>query len=456
MENQALENIKKKVSKFPDTPGVYIFKSTSRRQKAESKILYIGKATSLKDRVRSYFSTDIVNTRGLLIYKMLGEFTDIDFIKTDSVLEALILEANLIKKHQPEANTIDKDDKSFNYVVITKEDFPRVLVVRGRELEKFTTIYRSKFKNEKLDILYSFGPFTNGGQLKEALKLVRKIFPYRDKCLPFQDKPLALRSLGEAGCFNRQIGLCPGVCTGEISKVEYAKQIRNIVLFFEGKKKQLVKNLEKQMKSFAKNREFEKANIAKHTLFALNHIRDVALIKSDLCHGVNENNFPHQSASGLRPFRIESYDIAHMSGENVVGVMTVVEDGEINKSEYRKFSARGGSAFGGKTVLGNGKANDSKALKEVLSRRLAHIEWRMPNLIVVDGGVAQKNAIEKILDENGVQIPVVSVVKDERHKPKEILGDKKWLKFEREILLSNNEAHRFAIGYHRKLRGRIE
>lgn len=398
-------------------PGVYIFK----RGKI---VLYVGKATSLRDRVRSYFSGNITETRGPLISKMLERFDKVEYIKTDSVLEALILEAQLIKKYQPEANTIDKDDKSFNRVVITKENFPRVLVVRGRELENFM---------ETTPVLQTFGPFPNSGQLKEALKIIRKMFPYRDKCIPLQEKPPVLRSRGVAGCFNRQIGLCPGVCTGEISQKEYAKQIKNIILFFEGKKKQIVKNLEKQMKAFSNSQEFEKSKIVKRSLFALRHIQDVSLIKKEKEYSVVSQTF-----------RIESYDIAHMSGQNVVGVMTVVESSEAKTSEYRKFK-----------IKNDPGVNDTKALSEILSRRLAHIEWRPPDLIVVDGGVAQKNVAEKVLQQNSLKIPVVSVVKDERHRPREILGDKQLLKYEAEILLSNSEAHRFAIGYHKKLRGRL-
>ncbi len=424
------------ISKFPDTPGVYKFLR-------KNKIIYIGKATSLRDRVRSYFNQDIISTRGLLITKMLERFDKVEYIKTDSVLEALILEAHLIKKYQPEANTIDKDDKSFNYVVITKENFPRVLIVREKELNQSAMIYRSKLKRVKdkniYDISYTFGPLTNEGQLKEALKLVRKIFPFRDKCNVFI--PTCQVGMGRP-CFNRQIGLCPGVCTGEISKQEYAKIIRNIILFFHGNKKQIAKNLEKQMKAFSNSQEFEKSNIAKEKLFSLRHIQDVALIKDDIIQGLTLHD----------GFRIESYDVAHMSGKDMVGVMTVIENGEIKKGDYRKFSARGGSAFGGKTVLGNNCANDIAALSEVLERRLAHIEWRLPDLIVVDGGMAQKSVMEKIINKNNLKIPVVSVVKDDRHKAREILGDKKWLKYEKEILLSNSEAHRFAIKYHKKLR----
>ncbi len=407
--------IKKIVSKLPTTPGVYIFR---RSWGDKSEILYIGKATSLKDRVRSYFNKDIVNTRSPLISKMLEEFTTIEHIKTDSVLEALVLEAHLIKKHQPNANIKEKDNKSFNFVVITEEVFPRVLVVRSRDLLNNPTW------TSDVQVKYSFGPFPNGTQLKEALKIVRKMFPYRDKCEPNSKKP----------CFNRQIGLCPGVCSGEISIEGYAKQIENIKMFFEGDKKKLVKNLEKQMKSFAKEKKFEEANLIKRTLFTLNHIQDVALIKEDKISTEKVES----------TFRIESYDIAHMSGQNVVGVMTVVEDGEINKGEYRKFK-----------IKENPGVNDTKALSEVLSRRLGHIEWRFPDLIVVDGGMAQKNAIEKVLKNNNLDIPVVSVVKDDKHKAREILGDKKWLKYEREILLSNVEAHRYAIGFHKQLRRKL-
>ncbi|MSU45207.1 MAG: hypothetical protein EXS47_01065 [Candidatus Zambryskibacteria bacterium] len=448
------QEIKKLILSFPDTPGVYQFKRAG-------KILYIGKATSLRDRVKSYMSKTVFDTRSPLIHKMLSEFDDIEVIKTDSVLEALVLEAHLIKKYQPEANIQEKDNKSFNFVVITKEDFPRVLVARGRELLQRHLHRVPLYKNGHYIgvpyvVSYFFGPFTNGGQLREALKIIRKMFPYRDdKCKPCVEQILKtksgkmydisyiLKNRRELAskyckpCFNQQIGMCPGVCVGEISKADYGKRIKNIVLFFEGNKKKLIKNLELQMKSFAKAREFEKAEKVKRTIFTLNHIQDIALIKENPVQG-----FALHREGGI--FRIESYDIAHMSGQNVVGVMTVVEDGEIKLSDYRKFK-----------IKNEPGVNDTKALKEILSRRLAHIEWKTPNLIIVDGGTAQKRIMEKVLRENLFNIPVVSVVKDERHKPKEILGDKKWLQYEREILLSNAEAHRYGIAFHKRLRGKI-
>jgi excinuclease ABC subunit C len=416
------KDVKKAISELPDSPGVYFFvrKSKGEDGREYEKILYIGKATSLRDRVRSYFNKDIVNTRSPLVAKMLEEFTDIEHTATDSVLEALVLEAYLIKKHQPEANIKEKDNRSFNFVVITNENFPQVRVVRSRELLK------SSYEVDGVGISYSFGPFPNGSQLKEAMKMIRRMFPYRDeKCKVHSGRP----------CFNYQIGLCPGTCVDAISKEEYAKTVENIILFFEGGKKRIIKNLEKQMQEYAEAREFERAEKVKRTMFTLNHIQDISLIKDDLFRTAG----PDQTT-----MRIESYDIAHMSGQNVVGVMTVVEDGEAKKSDYRKFK-----------IKDNPGVNDTKALSEVLSRRLAHIEWQMPDLIVVDGGVAQKRAMEKILRDNGALIPVVSVVKDEHHRPKEILGDKKWLAYERAIILSNAEAHRYGIAYHKMLRERL-
>lgn len=401
------QDLKKK--KLPDVPGVYFFLGPGK------KILYIGKATSLRDRVRSYFGKDLISTRGAQIVSMVEKARSVKWTKTDSVLEALILEAELIKAHHPPYNVKEKDDKSWNHIVITKEAFPKVLVVRGRDLALGSV-------KDKIDEI--FGPFPRGGVLKDAMKIIRKIFPFRDQCTPLSGKP----------CFNRQIGLCPGVCTGEISRQEYRARIANLKLFLRGRKKVLLRNLTKEMRSHAKNHEFEKAGEIKRILFALAHIHDVALLKR-----AAENGSP-------AGFRIEGYDIAHISGTHLVGVMTVVIDGEAIKSEYRKFKIK---SFTG--------VDDTRALKEVLERRLPHTEWQLPKLIVLDGGKAQKNAAESVLRGAGIAIPAVSVVKDEHHRPREILGEKSITqKYEKEILLANSEAHRFAIKYHRESRGKLK
>lgn len=399
--------MQKITQKLPDRSGVYIFRGPKR------EILYIGKATSLRTRVASYFRRDLMATRGPILVGMVEVSKSVDFIETDSVLEALILEAHLIKKHQPPFNTKEKDNRSFNYVVITKEDFPRITTMRGRELEASTE-----------NIKYSFGPFPQGSVLREALGIVRKIFPFRDKCKPAQGKP----------CFNAQIGLCPGVCAGTVSKTEYNKNIRRIKLFFEGKKKTLVSGLERDMKKAAKELRFEEAGHIKRTIFALNHIQDIALLKAS-----------PKTVFGEAGFRIEAYDVAHISGTNVVGVMVVVEDNEPKKSDYRKFKIR------------TSTNDDNASLREMLERRFAHTEWTLPKLIVVDGGKAQVNTAEKALKEWGISIPVVGVVKDEHHKPKGFVGNKTIIEGrDRSILLANSEAHRFAVGFHRQLRGKIK
>src|SRR3990167_2962699 len=305
-----------KSKKIPQGPGVYFFIGVG------GKILYIGKATSLRDRIRGYFGVDVINTRGPQIVSMVEKSKTVKFKKTDSVLEALILEAELIRKYKPTYNTKEKDNKSFNHIVITDEVFPRVLIVRGRELKK--TLHAPRFK-----IKDSFGPFPRGGVLKDAIKIIRKIFPFRDTCLPAATSTAQVGVLGIGRpCFNRQIGLCPGVCTGEISPEEYRARIKNLKLFLRGRKRDLIRNLMKEMKTYAKAHEFEKAGEIKRILFSLSHIQDIALLKRTTGQEIGNN------------FRIEGYDIAHLGGKHLVGVMTVVADGEATRSKYRKFKIK--------------------------------------------------------------------------------------------------------------------
>ena len=377
-------------------------------------MLYIGKATSLRDRVRSYFALDLHEVRSPLIAQMVAQAVSIDWRETDSVLEALLLEASLIKTYKPKANTELKDDKSFNYVVITGEEYPRVLVVRGKDLA-----------TSHLPIGKTFGPFPHGLQLLEAMRLIRKIFPYRDKCALGQKRP----------CFSAQIGLCPGVCGGAVTKQEYRRNIRHVVLLFEGKKKQLIVALNKEMRAAAGAEEFEQAKELQRQMYALQHIQDISLIKDE---------YRSTTLTAGRPYRIESYDIAHLRGSAAVGVMVVVENGEANKNQYRKFKIKSAKA-----------GDDPGALKEILSRRLGHDEWPLPRIVVVDGSTAQINAARNTLAEYGMAIPVVGVVKDEKHRPKNILGlqgvsGDSSRALSRDILLANVEAHRFAVGYHRK------
>ena len=404
--------------KLPDGPGVYFFlgrPKSGEGGKRGPKILYIGKATSLRDRVRSYFAKDLIEVRSPLIAKMVEEATTVTVQKTDSVLEALILEAALIKCHQPHYNTREKSDTSFNYVVLSKEAFPRLFTMRGREL---------MIRQDECKAVY--GPFPNGAQLRDALKLIRRIFPYRGE----RDAPLASQKR-RASRLYEEIGLSPD--TSKIGEKEYAKTVRQLMLFFEGKKTALIRAITRDMKTYAKAKQFEMASEMKRRLYALQHIQDVSLLKST-----------NDKLQAINSFRIEAYDAAHIQETNRVGVMTVVENGESNNREYRMFKIKG--TYG---------AGDTGALSEMLERRFAHPEWPSPRLIVVDGSTAQIRVAEKILKGLGYQIPIVAVTKNEHHRPERLVGDKKLImEHEKSILLANYEAHRFAIAFHRKRRGR--
>jgi excinuclease ABC subunit C len=402
-----IEQLKSK--RIPDAPGVYFFLG-KRKQ-----ILYIGKATSLKNRVRSYFDSHVKEKRSLLIEKMVLDAKEVSWTVTDSVLEAMLLEVNLIRTHKPPANTRSRDDKSYNHLVITKDEYPRVLVMRGKDLQE---------EGEE-KYAHVFGPFPSGTLFKEALKIIRKLFQFYDTKAPVDGKVGKIER-GKID-FNRQIGLYPDATTKKV----YQKTITHICELFSGNKHKIIADLTKDMKQASKEERFEEAKILRDKIRALEHIQDVSLIKNE-----------HRIYKDERSLRIESYDIAHLFGSDMVGVMTVIEGGELAKSEYRKFNIRGFTA-----------SNDPGALQEVLTRRLGHPEWPFPDLLIVDGSTAQKNAFERVLKRQGLTIPVVGVVKDERHRPIRLIGQGDLIeKHKNAILLANAEAHRFAITFHRSKR----
>lgn len=381
---------------LPDAPGVYFFK-------LGDEILYVGKATSLRDRVRSYFAADLLKARGSRIVDMVTKADRVEWQEAGSVLEALVLESALIKKHQPKANVDEKDDKSYLFVVFTDEEYPAVAFERGRQIE-FAAQEAKRYRSV-------YGPFPHGGQIREALELLRKIFPFRD--------PKCAAGSGRA-CFSRQIGLCPGCCTGEISPREYAKTLRRLGLILGGSIGAAEKDLERGMRAAARAKRFEEAAELKRKLFALRHIRDVSLIRAE--------------SSGPAGFRVEAYDVAHYSGSHAVGVMAVLEDGWPKKAAYRTF-----------TLRGSHRGDDLAALREVATRRVAHPEWGVPGLAVADGNL-QRGVLEEAFRAGAIGAPVVSVVKDERHKFSRLDGDPELVERHRqEILLANSEAHRFAV-----------
>lgn len=379
-----------KVKLFPDSPGVYRFLD------AEGGILYIGRATSLRKRVSNYF-TNRIDAR---IREMVSLASDVRYEQTDTVLEAVILEANLIKKHWPKYNVKDKDDRSFLYIVIPKVDYPKPFIARHRELEKFSLL--------KADI---FGPYQSMTLLKNALKIVRRIFPY-STCSVGSGKP----------CFDYQIGLCPGACIGAISKTDYQKNIKNIILLLSGKRALLLQRLSKAYP--------EKAA-------ALRHIQDVSLISRDEL--VKEHAEAH---------RIEGYDISHLTGKETYGSMVVFTDGEADRGQYRLFAVKDAAA-----------SDDLHALEEVLARRFRHDEWDMPDLIMIDGGRPQVDHIASVFRKHNIIIPIVGISKYGGDALVFPLGMKQSMRVLAEglrpvLLRARDEAHRFALRSSRRKRER--
>jgi excinuclease ABC subunit C len=410
---------------LPDCPGVYLFTRGSGRSK---KILYVGKATSLRDRVRSYFDDDLIATRGPRIVDMVTQADGIDHETVPTVLEALVREAALIRKYTPPGNAMGKDDKTFLYAVVTDEEVPRVLAIRGKDIDfkgKRILATGIAFKN-------AFGPFPSGYQLREALRLIRKIFPFFDTPRPISASGTVSRkrnSHAQAHVeFNRQIGQYPR----NMDRKEYLRSIRNVCLFLSGRVKTLRTTLEREMRAAAKEERFEDAAVIRKQLFSLDHIQDVSLIRED--RGTERPEGP----------RIEAYDTAHIGGTNAIGVMVVVEHCVPQKRDYRTFRIQG---RGGKSLN-----DDIASLKEVLSRRLGHPEWPLPRAFVVDGGRTHKKAAEELLKEVGIGIPVVAVVKDERHRPREVIGGLRAGIAESDAVLANAEAHRFSLARHRRAR----
>lgn len=402
-----------KKHKLPDSPGVYTFKDS------KGKPLYIGRATSLRDRVKSYFAKDLIETRGPRIVDMVEKASKLDYVETDSVLEAVILESNLIKKYQPRYNVDAKDDKSDQYVVITDEDWPRVFQVRARDFDHESKTGTLDYKVKKV-----FGPYPESGLIKEALKILRKLFPFKDKKSKDQRHDQ----------FYKAIGMSPDGSDAD-AKQKYLDTIGNLILFFEGKKSSVRKRLQKEMDDYANTMRFEQAGKTKRLLYALDHINDIALIKAS-----NKS----EQVSLVDEYRIEAYDIAHLSGTDVVGVMVVSINSEPAKNEYRKFK------------ISREKNDELGNLAELVTRRFNHPEWNYPDLIVVDGNINQFKVAESVLKALRISIPVIAVTKDNKHKAREIVGNLEIAsKHSKEIIAINAEAHRFALSYHRKIREKL-
>ncbi|MDP1854168.1 MAG: excinuclease ABC subunit UvrC [Candidatus Omnitrophota bacterium] len=401
-----IQELKQKIASIPDRPGVYLMKDT------EGRVIYIGKAASLKKRVGSYFSKQYGSAKQMALVEKIA---DIDYILTENEAEALILESALIKKNKPQYNVSLRDGKNYPLVKITSEDYPRLLVVR-RRLD---------------DGAVYFGPYTDAKLLRQAIKVLRRVFPYCT-CRPFPKKP----------CLNYDIGLCPAPCIGEISKKEYAKNIEDIRLFLEGKNEELFAKLSKEMSGFSKERNFEKAKELRDKISALSSMSGAASI-------YEAESRELRRVLGLKdsPKRIEAFDISCISQEFVVGSMVGFLDGRPDKNNYRRFRIKGE------------RLDDCASIAEVVRRRYKRVllgEITSPDLILIDGGKGQLSAAKSELDNLRLRIPIISLAKKEeeiylpqKDKPLRLAMDSKALTLIRRI---RDEAHRFAVSYHRLLR----
>lgn len=405
-----MDNIKEKLALLTDNPGVYLFFD------ARKELIYVGKASSLKNRVRSYFAG---KKSPRPIEEMIYKVVDINTETTDSALEAAILEGFYIKKFRPKYNIQWRDDKSWNYIGVTKDAYPRVVTIRQHELNT----------DKKKEFKYLFGPYP-GLNSKVAMKILRKLF-FISTCMPDAKRP----------CFYYQLGECLGVCVGEISALDYKqKVIRPLVLFLDGKKKLLLKDIEKEMTKAAKAQNFEEAARLRNQLSHLKKIQDIALL--------NESFMRDKIGSASVVKRVEGYDISNLGSSDKVGSMVVFDEAGAVKSQYRKFKI--------KTVAGQ---SDVDCLAEVLERRLKHKEWAMPDIFLIDGGLPQVNRAKKVLDTFGIRTVIVGIAKGSERKRNDFLvlrADdimKEWIRNNKQLLIKvRDEAHRFAITFNRAQR----
>lgn len=391
-------------NRLPNRIGVYKFFGGG------GKLLYIGKAVDIKKRVKQHFDRPHDDR----IQDMLSRIVKVEYDLTDTVVEALILESLLIRKLQPKYNIRAKDDKTFLGIYITKEKFPRVFPARptAKNLPKGTF----------------YGPYTQAGQVRQALKILRRIFPWCN------DKSSNTAQTGRP-CFYFHLKLCPGPCAAKISPKEYQANINRLKLFLRGRKKDIIKEIKKEMWRASQKKQFENAAMARNQLYALEHIRDVALILKDEKISIINSQLS---------IRVEGYDISNISGKFAVGAMIVYQNGKPNKSEYRMFKIRTVSSI-----------DDVAMMVEVVKRRLKHSEWPRPSIIIIDGGVGHYNAVKTLVGD----IPLVAAAKGPDRKkadiyPKNFQFSISNFQFPDIVRNVRDEAHRFAIKYHRRLRSK--
>lgn len=413
-------DLRQRVARLPDQPGVYLFKD------ADGRLLYVGKALSLRKRVGSYFRrTPALAAR---IARMVRAVHDLEVRQTASEVEALLLEARLIKEHHPYYNVTFRDDKTYPMLKITNEPFPRLRVTRRR----------------LNDGACYFGPYPDAGLMHEAVRFLRRVFPLRT-CTVFPKTP----------CLEYHLGQCLAPCVRYIDAPRYQRIVEDLTAFLEGKRDRLLNDLARRMAQAARHQRFEEAARLRDQMQALTSV--ITAKEKSLSAGPLEQlqaalKLPHP------PRRIEAFDISHTFGAFSVGSMVVFTDGKPHKAHYRKFriktvqgiSAKGGSAHGG---------DDIAMMREVIRRRYGGSlagSLPRPDLVLVDGGKGQLSAACDELAALSLHLPAIGLAKRFEHiflpdvsAPIVLLPTSPVLHLVQYI---RDEAHRFAIAYHRTLR----
>ncbi len=437
-------SLKTKLDLLPQGLGIYKFLNK------KGKILYIGKATNLRSRVKSYFSTDLYDRPR--IKQMIPLITEVEIIQTNNEIESLVLESVLIKKHQPFYNSDKKDDKSYVWIYIsTKDKFPTVKIVRK--------INNKEFKKGQL-----FGPYPSSSATKRIFTYLRKIYPF-----------CTCKKENSNECLYFHLGLCPGPYQGHITQEDYKKNINEIIKFLKGRKRGQIKEMEKSMYEYSKRKDFEKAAQLRDRINDLKYLGE----KIDLLPDDTEQSYKERREKVLKEEfndlrtelsfeklnRIECYDISNIQGKQAYGSMVVAVDGEIKREEYRIFK-----------VDDIKEANDPAMLRRVLERRFDKKNndkyLTTPDLILIDGGKSQLSVLLPLLES---AIPssthILGISKGKRLKRKgskqidefwlvvSISDNKKTYTIKRVEIANNSilidlrdEAHRFAILHHRKAR----
>ena len=369
------ETLREKLAELPKEPGVYFYKNK------RGEIIYIGKAAVLKNRVRQYFQKS--RGRDPKTEALVAEIADVDWMVVESEIDALFLEAEMVRRYLPPYNILLRDDKSMSYVRINyKSDHPTVTMTR-RPLD---------------DDAEYFGPYFNALSVKRALKYLRRAFPYSTHA----------GVVPKRACLLHHLGLCPGLEENKTSLKDYRENLKKLMQYLKGERVQLINTIERGMKQAAKNQDFEAAASLRNQLFSLRNLAKQIIFSDkeflDISKDQGLNGLADLLGLAKVPRRIEGYDISHMSGTDTVASMVVFNNGVPDKAHYRKFKMR---------VPGN---DDFAHMEEVITRRLSEknrAAWGLPNLILIDGGKGQLSAALKSREGAGVAIPMIGLAKRE-------------------------------------------